>query len=311
MQASADLKSIIRNKAIEIGFDACGFAEAQKLEKESYRLEEWLEQGRHASMNWMSNHFEKRTDPTLLVPGSRTVISVLSSYYHPDQKELIGNKKDLLIAKYAQGRDYHKVVKKNLRNLFQFIDELTGGLQGRYFVDSAPVLDKAWAVRSGLGWIGKNSNLLNKNTGSYFFIGEIICDLKLDPDQPVSDHCGSCTRCIDSCPTNAIYEPYRVDASKCISYHTIEHKGALDPEYENAMENWIFGCDICQDVCPWNSKSITANFPDLHPRKEILDMSKEDWFLLGKKQFDKIFEGSPVKRTGYQGLKRNIKNTKF
>lgn len=303
------LKEQIRHEALAIGFDACGFATAQKLDKESYRLEEWLNQGRHATMQWMENHFEKRTDPTLLVPGSKTVISVLSSYYHPRQNELIGEKDEPLIAKYALGRDYHKVVKKKLKNLFQFIDEQTGGVNGRFFVDSAPVLDKVWAARAGLGWIGKNSNLLNKELGSYFFIGEIICDIPVSPDSPETDHCGSCTRCIQACPTNAIYEPYRVDASRCISYHTIEHKGEPVEEYEDQMENWIFGCDICQDVCPWTSKSVPATFSDLHPREDILAMSREDWYRMGKEQFDRLFEGSPVKRTGYEGLKRNIKLT--
>lgn len=310
MSTPAKLKKVIRNKALEIGFQACGFAVAKKLDIESYRLEEWLEQGRHSTMHWMGNHFEKRTDPTLLVPGSKTVISVLSSYYHPEQDQLIGITDKPLIAKYALGRDYHKVVKKNLKDLFLYIDDLCGGLNGRFFVDSAPVLDKAWASRAGLGWIGKNSNLLNKDLGSFFFIGEIICDLQLAPDKPVTDHCGTCTRCIDACPTNAIYEPYRVDAAKCISYHTIEHKGDPDPDFDGSIENWIFGCDICQDVCPWNSRSSTATFEDLHPREQLLNMTTEHWYKLGKQQFDKLFEGSAVKRTGFDGLVRNISQVK-
>ncbi|MTI88368.1 MAG: tRNA epoxyqueuosine(34) reductase QueG [Balneolaceae bacterium] len=297
----------IRTKALQMGFDACGFAKARRLEDEERRLEEWLNQGKHATMGWMENHFDKRVDPTLLVPGSKTVVSVLSSYHHPTHTSMIGNKDDLQIAKYAQGRDYHKVVKKKLKKLFQYTEELVGGLHGRFFTDSAPVLDKAWAVRSGLGWIGKNSNLLNKNMGSFFFIGEMIIDIELSYDAPVTDHCGSCTRCLDACPTDAIYEPYRVDASRCISYLTIEHKGEIDKKYHTNMENWIFGCDICQDVCPWNSKSVIATFEDLHPRDRVVSNTTEDWVNLTEEEFNSIFEGSPVRRTKHQGLSRNIK----
>lgn len=303
----SELTEKIRAKALSLGFDACGFARARRLENEERRLEEWLKQQRHATMHWMENHFDKRVDPTLLVPGSKTVVSVLASYHHPSHKDQIKDSSGLKIAKYAQGRDYHKVVKKKLKKLFHFTREMAGDVQGRFFVDSAPVLDKAWAVQAGLGWIGKNSNLLNKQIGSYFFIGEMIIDLETSYDSPVTDHCGHCTRCMDACPTNAIYEPYRVDATRCISYLTIEHDGPIAEKYHRDMENWIFGCDICQDVCPWNSKAITATFSDLHPRPWVTEPSDQDWFDLTPDSFDRIFEGSPVRRTKFEGLSRNIR----
>lgn len=296
---------LIRAKALELGFDACGFAKAEFMEPEARRLDEWLQQGRHASMHWMANHFEKRVNPTLLVPGAKSVISVLASYHHPSHMDY-RKQPGLKIAKYAQGRDYHKVLKKKLKDLFSYISEIHNGIIGRYFVDSAPVLDKAWAVRAGLGWIGKHSNLINKEIGSFFFIGEIILDLELSYDQPQTDHCGSCTRCIDACPTDAIYEPYRVDSSKCISYLTIEHRGAFDDEDRNKLNDWIFGCDICQDVCPWNSKSVIASYADLHPRSNITNLTNSDWIEMDETGFNALFEGSAVKRAGYLGLKRNI-----
>lgn len=307
MVKTEDYTEKIRSYALQLGFDACGFAKAKQLPDEARRLEEWLKQERNATMDWMGHHFEKRVDPTLLVPGSKTVVTVLTGYHHKSHQLQRGVQSEPLIAKYAQGRDYHKVVKKKLKELFQYTAEIMGGIEGRIFVDSAPVLDKAWAKRSGLGWIGKNSNLLNKKLGSYFIIGEMIIDAELSYDTPVTDHCGSCTRCLDACPTGAIYEPYRVDASKCISYLTIEHKGAIDEELQPKMQNWIFGCDICQDVCPWNSQNRIASFADLHPRETILEKRKEDWFDLDEEEFNRIFEGSPVKRTKYSGLTRNIK----
>lgn len=306
MKTRKELTESIRQYALHIGFDACGFAKAGFMEPEARRLEEWLVQDRQASMQWMGNHFEKRTDPTLLVPGAKTVISVLASYYHPDQRYSIGNKKDPLIAKYALGRDYHKVLKKKLNTLFDYIKKEIGNVDGRVFVDSAPVLDKAWAVRAGLGWIGKNSNLLNKEVGSFFLIGELILDLDLSYDAPQTDHCGSCTQCMDACPTNAIYEPYRVDASKCISYWTIEHKGDIPEHMHSGMENWVFGCDICQDVCPWNSHAKVAQFSDLNPRSWVIDKPLEYWSTLGEDEFNTAFEGSPVKRTKHEGFMRNL-----
>lgn len=300
----------VRAHALSLGFDACGFAKAGHLPDEARRLEEWLKQERNATMDWMGNHFEKRVDPTLLVPGSKTVVSLLASYYHPTQKQQIGVTDKPLIAKYAHGRDYHKVLKKKLRELFDFTGELLGNIEGRVFVDSAPVLDKAWAQRAGLGWIGKNSNLLNKDIGSFFFIAEMIIDAELSYDTPVTDHCGSCTRCLDACPTDAIYEPYRVDASRCISYLTIEHKGEIDKKYQTQMKNWIFGCDICQDVCPWNTKPAFSFYEDLHPRKKVTEKEADNWYSLEKDEFDLTFEGSAVKRTKFEGLKRNIEIVK-
>ena len=296
----------IRTKALQLGFDACGFAKAEFLPDEARRLEEWLSQGKNGTMDWMNNYFDKRVDPTLLVPGSKTVVSVLASYYHPSQQDQIGEKNEPLIAKYAHGRDYHKVLKKKLKKLFSYTEELLGSIEGRIFVDSAPVLDKVWAQRAGLGWIGKNSNLLNKNIGSFFFIGEMIIDAELAYDTPVTDHCGSCTRCIDACPTDAIYEPYRVDGSRCISYLTIELKEEIDKAYQTDIENWIYGCDICQDVCPWNSKSVTARFEDLHPRDYVVDRDLDFWKNLNPQQYDETFEGSAIRRARFGKFKSNV-----
>ncbi len=296
----------IRSHALQLGFDACGFAKAQHLPNEARRLDEWLTQNRNGTMDWMGNHFEKRVDPTLLVPGSKTIVSVLASYYHPKHKEQIGVQDRPLISKYAQGRDYHKVLKKKLKELFHFSEELLGGLEGRIFVDSAPVLDKVWAQRAGLGWIGKNSNLLNKDIGSFVFIGEMIIDAELSYDTPVTDHCGSCTQCLDACPTNAIYEPYRVDATKCISYLTIELKEEIDKQYQTDIKNWIYGCDICQDVCPWNSKSVTAQFQDLNPRDYVADRDLQFWENLTPQQYDNIFEGSAIRRAKYDKFTSNV-----
>lgn len=296
----------IRNYALQLGFDACGFAQATELTEEARHLEQWLSQHRHGTMEWMERNFEKRIDPRLLVPGANTVVSVLASYYHPTHRTQIGQKDHPLIAKYAQGRDYHKVLKKKLQQLFNFTSELLGGIEGRVFVDSAPVLDKAWAVRAGLGWVGKNSNILNKKLGSYFFIGEMIIDAKLHYDAPTTDHCGSCTACIEACPTDAIYAPRKVDASKCISYLTIEHKGEIDQKYHTNIENWVFGCDICQDVCPWNSKAKLAQFVDLHPRKKVLEASSNHFPNLDEHQFNTLFEGSAVRRAKFNGFSRNL-----
>lgn len=298
--------TLIRQKALQLGFDACGFAKAQQLETEAKRLEQWLTEDRHGTMAWLGNNFEKRVDPTLLVPGSKTVVSLLASYHHPNHKEQVQINDKPLIAKYAQGRDYHKVLKKKLKELFQFTGEITGGSEGRIFVDSAPVLDKAWAVRSGLGWVGKNSNILNRGLGSYFFIAEMIIDVELEYDAPTTDHCGTCTRCIDACPTDAIYEPYRVDATKCISYLTIEHKGNIDKKYHTDIGNWVFGCDICQDVCPWNSKAKLAQLIDFHPREKLLHHSMDTFKSLSENDFNSLFEGSAVRRTKFSGFSRNL-----
>jgi epoxyqueuosine reductase len=254
----------------------------------------------------MENHFEKRVDPTLLVPGSKTVVSVLASYWHPSHARQIGDTNHPLISKYAQGRDYHKVLKKNLKKLFHFTKEKFGGLEGRIFTDSAPVLDKVWAQRAGLGWIGKNSNLLNKDIGSFFFIGEMIIDAELSPDTPQTDHCGTCTRCIDACPTDAIYEPYRVDATKCISYLTIELKEEIDESDQEGIQNWLYGCDICQDVCPWNGKATLASFTDLHPRDYVVENDLNFWQNLTQEQYDSIFEGSAIRRAKFDKFSHNV-----
>ena len=299
--------SLIRNRALELGFDACGFAKAGRLDTEAERLAKWLDEDRHGTMDWMANNFEKRVDPTLLVPGSKTVVSLLASYHHPQHLPQIGVTEKPLIAKYAQGRDYHKVLKKKLKELFNYTSELVGGIEGRFFVDSAPVLDKAWAVKAGLGWVGKNSNILNRKIGSWFFIAEMIIDLETEYDTPTTDHCGTCTACLDACPTDAIYEPYKVDATKCISYLTIEHKGAIDEQYHTDIKNWVFGCDICQDVCPWNSKAKLAQLVDLHPRAKVLEADLEG---LTESEFDTLFEGSAVRRTKFEGFTRNLKIVK-
>ncbi len=296
----------IRAYALELGFDACGFARAQHLPHEERRLGEWLDQDRNGTMSWMENHFEKRVDPTLLVPGSKTVVSVLASYWHPSHARQIGDTEHPLISKYAQGRDYHKVLKKKLKKLFRFTKDKFGGLEGRIFTDSAPVLDKVWAQRAGLGWIGKNSNLLNKDIGSFFFIGEMIIDAELNYDAPQTDHCGTCTRCIDSCPTDAIYEPYRVDATKCISYLTIELKDEIADSEQDGIQNWIYGCDICQDVCPWNSKAKIASFTDLHPRDYVVDHDLKFWQDLTQDQYDSIFEGSAIRRAKFDKFSHNV-----
>lgn len=296
----------VREFALQLGFNACGFSKAGRLEKEERRLREWLNQGRHGTMGWIENHFEKRVDPTKLVPGSKSVISVVGSYFHPDHEHQMHQQDTPKIAKYAQGRDYHKVYKNKLKKLFTQTEELLGGLEGRVFVDSAPVLDKAWAVKSGLGWMGKNSNILNKNMGSFFFIGEMIVDAKFNYDTPVTDHCGSCTRCIDACPTNAIYEPYRVDATKCISYLTIELKEEIPEKHRDDLTGWMFGCDICQDVCPWNRDATYGEMEDLFPREKILDHDINFWEELDIPQYDALFEGSAIRRAKFEKYKDNV-----
>jgi len=282
---------------------SCGISKAGFLEKEAPRLENWLKENRHGEMRYMENNFDKRLDPTKLVEGSKSVISLLLNYFpHETQRE-----DSYKISKYAYGTDYHFVIKDKLKQLLQFMQDEIGGIDGRAFVDSAPVLDKAWAAKSGLGWIGKNSNLLTKQVGSFYFIAELIVDLELEYDFPVTDHCGSCTACIDACPTQAIVEPYKVDGSKCISYFTIELKDALPTSVKGQFEDWMFGCDICQDVCPWNKFSKPHNEPlfNLHP--QLLEMDKKEWEELTKETFDEIFKRSAVKRTKFEGLKRNIR----
>jgi epoxyqueuosine reductase len=297
----------VRETALKLGFNACGFSKAGRLETEERRLREWLNQGRHGTMSWMENHFDKRVDPTKLVPGAKSVVSVIGSYYHSDHERQQHESGKPKIAKYAQGRDYHKVFKGKLRKLFNRTEEFLGSeLNGRVFVDSAPVLDKAWAVRAGLGWMGKNSNILNKNIGSFFFIGEMITDLEFYYDHPVTDHCGSCTRCIDACPTNAIHEPYRVDSNKCISYLTIELKDQIPEQHRDDLGEWMYGCDICQDVCPWNRDPELTQIQDLSPRDKILDHDINYWEELDNDLYDELFEGSAIRRAKFEKYKDNV-----
>lgn len=292
---------LIKKSAKNLGFLSCGISKAEFLEEEAPRFEKWLNEQKHGQMAYMENHYDKRLDPRLLVPGAKSVVSLLLNYY-TDEHQVEGAPK---ISKYAYGTDYHFVIKEKLKQLFQILQEEIGEINGRVFVDSAPVMDKAWAGRSGLGWMGKNTNLINKKVGSFFFIAEMILDLKLDYDTPVTDHCGTCTACIDACPTEAL-TPYNIDASRCISYLTIELKDQIPSEFQNKMDDWSFGCDICQDVCPWNRFSKPHSEPLFEPRSELLEFTKKDWEELTETTFDIIFKNSAVKRTRYKGLKRNL-----
>ncbi len=292
----------IKSEAKRLGFMSCGISKAGFLETEAPRLEDWLNKNRNGQMSYMENHFDKRLDPTLLVPGAKSVISLLLNYY-PEQSQ---NSDTYKISKYAYGTDYHFIIKDKLKELLQSIQTEIGDIDGRAFVDSAPVLDKAWAAKSGLGWIGKNSNLLTKTVGSFYFIAELIIDLELDYDHAVTDHCGSCTACIDACPTEAIVAPYVVDGSKCISYFTIELKEQLPNEMNGKFDDWAFGCDICQDVCPWNKFSKPHSEPLFNPHPDLLSMSKSDWKNITEETFRAVFKDSAVKRTKFSGLTRNI-----
>ncbi len=294
--------NLIKTEAKRLGFLSCGISKAEFLEEEAPRLEKWLNQNMHGEMSYMENHFDKRLDPTKLIEGSKSVISLLLNYY-PEEKQ---QQNTYQVSKYAYGTDYHFIIKDKLKSLLNFIQEEIGEVHGRAFVDSAPVLDKAWAVKSGLGWRGKHSNLITQNVGSFYFIAELIIDLDLTYDHPTTDHCGSCTACIDACPTQAIVEPYVVDGSKCISYFTIELKNELPTSMKNKFNNWMFGCDVCQDVCPWNRFSKAHNEPLFNPHPELLSMTKKDWEEITQEVFQKIFKKSAVKRTKYSGLKRNI-----
>jgi epoxyqueuosine reductase len=286
-----------------LGFDYCGISKADFLEEEAPRLENWLNKNMHGQMSYMQNHFDKRLDPRLLVPGAKSVISLLLNYFPSETQVDVTAPK---LSKYAYGLDYHLVIKEKLNHLLEFIKENIGDVDGRAFVDSAPVLDKAWAKKSGLGWIGKNSNLINKNSGSFYFIAELIIDLDLDADGPIKDYCGTCTRCIDACPTDAIVAPYVVDGSKCISYYTIELKENIPNDVKGKFNDWVFGCDICQDVCPWNSFAKPNTEPMFKPKEELMGMTKNDWQELTEATFKQVFKGSAVKRTKFEGLKRNI-----
>jgi epoxyqueuosine reductase len=272
------------------------------LEQEAPRLENWLKNNRNGQMSYMENHFDKRLNPTLLVDDAKSVVSLLLNYY----PEKLQNTDSYKISKYAYGQDYHFVIKEKLKEFLFSIQSTIGEVSGRAFVDSAPVLDKAWGAKSGLGWIGKNSNLLTQKVGSFYFIAELIIDLDLDYDNPTTDHCGTCTACIDACPTEAIVAPYVVDGSKCISYFTIELKENIPEEMKGKFDDWAFGCDVCQDVCPWNKFSKAHNEPLFNPNPELLSMSKKDWIEITEETFKAVFKNSPLKRAKFQGIKRNI-----
>ncbi len=293
----------IKEEAARLGFTACGIAQGSRLEDEATHLKKWLGTGFQGGMDYMNRYVEKRVDPTLLVEGAKSVISVILNYFPEEiQCDPLAPK----ISKYTYGKDYHRVMKKKLKKLLDFINEEMGPVNGRYFVDSAPVLDRAWAAKAGLGWIGKNSNLISKEYGSFVFIGELVVDLELACDHPVKDYCGDCTRCIDACPTGAIVADRVIDSRKCISYHTIENKREIPPEMKGKMENWVFGCDICQDVCPWNQNLTPHREPGFNPHPDLLKLTREEWFEMDEEQFNRLFAGTPVMRTKYTGLKRNL-----
>lgn len=294
---------LIKAEAKRLGFDYVGISKAGFLEEEAPRLENWLNQNMHGQMSYMQNCFDKRLDPRLLVPGAKSVISMLLNYYPSEEQN---DKTAPKISKYAYGKDYHFVIKEKLNALLEFIKQNIGNIEGRAFVDSAPVMDKAWAKKSGLGWIGKNSNLINKQSGSFFFIAELIIDLDLDYDGPIKDYCGTCTKCIDACPTDAIVSPHVVNGSKCISYFTIELKESIPADVKGKFDNWMFGCDVCQDVCPWNRFSKPNTEPHFNAENGMLGFSKKDWEEITEETFKLVFKDSAVKRTKFSGLKRNI-----
>lgn len=293
----------IKEEAKRLGFISCGISKAGFLEQEAPRLEKWLNNNHNGQMTYMENHFDKRLNPTLLVDDGKSVVSLLLNYF-PSESQ---NDESFKISKYAYGQDYHFVIKEKLKEFLHSIQENIGEVSGRAFVDSAPVLDKAWAAKSGLGWIGKNSNLITQKVGSFYFIAELILDLDLEYDHAVTDHCGSCTACIDACPTQAILAPYIVDGSKCISYYTIELKENIPNDMQGKFDDWMFGCDTCQDVCPWNRFSKPHSEPLFNPNPDLISFSKKDWTEITEETFQKVFKNSPIKRTKFDGLKRNIK----
>lgn len=295
---------LIKAEARRLGFDNCGISRAEYLTEYAPHLNKWLEKRLHGDMDYMAGNLQKRLDPAKLVSGTKSVISVILSY-NTNQKQ--ADSAVPVISKYAFGRDYHKVVRKKLKALLDYIRREIHPVSGRVFVDSAPVLDRVWAERAGLGWIGKNSNLISPEYGSFIFIGSVFIDLELDYDTPVREMCGGCTKCIDACPTQAIIRPKVIDSRRCISYLTIEYKGQLPESMREKFHNRIFGCDICQDVCPWNSKAPLHRTEDFVPSKELLEMKRNDWIMLDEKKFNQLFEGSAVKRARFEGLKRNIR----
>ncbi|MEP6926658.1 MAG: tRNA epoxyqueuosine(34) reductase QueG [Ginsengibacter sp.] len=296
---------IIKQIAAQLGFDYCGIARAQQLDEDARRLESWLNKGFHGGMAYMQNYFDLRVDPTKLVPGAKSVITLLLNYFPAAQQ----NSEAPQVSKYAYGKDYHEVIKEKLKTFLQLIKENIGDVHGRGFTDSAPVLERSWAQKSGLGWVGKNGNFITKNEGSFFFIATLITDLDLETDDPfIKDYCGTCTRCIDACPTDAILPDKVIDGSKCISYFTIELKDLLIPdEVKGKFENKLFGCDICQDVCPWNRFSKPTKEITFSPVREILNFTKNDWEEITEESFKIIFKDSPLKRSKFSGIKRNLK----
>ena len=296
---------LVKHLATELGFNFCGITKATRLDEDARRLESWLNKGMHGSMHYMERYFDMRIDPRQLVPGAKSVITLLLNYF-PTEKQ---HNNELKISKYAYGKDYHEVIREKLNKYLEHIKSVIGDFHGRGFVDSAPVLERTWAQRSGLGWVGKNGNLINKQMGSFFFIATLITDLDLEADEPFTkDYCGTCTRCIDACPTDAILPGKVVDGSKCISYFTIELKDMLIPnEMKGKFENWMFGCDICQDVCPWNRFSKPTNEIEFMPLPEILDLSTKEWEMMTEEKFKTIFKHSPLSRSKLRGIKRNLK----
>lgn len=297
------LTRLLKQHSQYLGFSYCGIAKADFLEDEAPRLEAWLKQNMQGQMHYMENHFDKRLDPRLLVEGAKSVVSLLYNYYPTQTLPADDNYQ---ISKYAYGKDYHHVIKDKLKELLAYIQAEVGEIGGRAFVDSAPVLDKAWAKRAGLGWVGKHSNLINRKVGSFFFIAELIIDAECEYDTPIGDFCGTCTRCIDACPTEAIVSPYVVDGSKCISYFTIELREQIPQEWQGKWNDWIFGCDICQDVCPWNRFAHPHQEPAFQPTENLQNMHKKDWEEITEDVFKSLFKGSAVERTKFAGLKRNI-----
>ncbi len=295
-----ELTSLIKSEALVQGFDYVGISKAEKLEEESIRLENWLQAGHHGDMSWMEDNFEKRTDPRVLIPGGKSVISVMLNYY-PSIAQKFEEPK---VSKYAYGRDYHKVIKAMLKKLDHSLKLRIGDFHSRAFVDSAPIMDRAWAERSGLGWIGKNANLISRKSGSFFFLAEIVCDLDLEYDNPIKDYCGTCTRCLDACPTGAIERAGVINSNKCISYLTIEFKGDLPVSYRKRMEGWAFGCDTCQDVCPWNRLSKSQS--TFEARESVINNDMRSWLEMGEEQFNESFAGSAIRRTKHEGFKRNL-----
>ncbi|OCB77434.1 tRNA epoxyqueuosine(34) reductase QueG [Flavobacterium piscis] len=303
INAKETYSKFIKSEAKRLGFLSCGISKAGFLEEEAPRLEKWLSNNHHGQMAYMENYFDKRLDPTLLVDDAKSVVSLLLNYY-PEETQTEDSFK---ISKYAYGQDYHFVIKEKLKEFLHSIQENIGDVSGRAFVDSAPVLDRAWAAKSGLGWIGKSGNLLTQKVGSFYFIAELILDLDLEYDHATTDHCGSCTACIDACPTQAIVAPNIVDGSKCISYYTIELKENIPYEMKGKFDEWMFGCDTCQDVCPWNRFSKPHSEPLFNPNPELLSFSKKDWIEITEETFRAVFKNSPIKRAKYEGLKRNVR----